>query len=583
MNDKEINIKENQNYFESEEFWEFSNLVLELASNGYPRSEFLKDISQLLLQLSKSDVIDFVIFDGSRQFLCRSGQTNDYSYQFKEVPFPRNQKEKITWSSSKKGAIEILCCDIINRKFDPSKSCYTKEGSFWADNINNIAIPEFHPTENDNDLGININRKFHSVVIIPIDVGQKRVGLLELRCKTKSFFTKQQIYLYEQVARIIGSALSHRRLQVAIRERVKELTCLYGIAKLVQQPGISRDFLLQEIVKLLPPAWLYPEIASAQIAFDDQVYITSGFGKAIHSMKADIVIRKEVRGFVEIRYSSVKSQLDSGPFLIEERNLIDTIAHEISIITEQMQAEEDKIKLQDQLRHSDRLATIGQLVASVTHELNEPLSNVLGFAQLVIKDPNLTEQTQQDISKIIDASLHAREVIKKLLSSAKDTPIVKKRVNFNYMIESGLYFFKSRCAKLSIEIISNLQKNLPDIIADRSQMMQVFTNLVVNAIQSMSHGGRLTITTKAEDEHIFLIIEDTGTGMTDKIMKKIFDPFFTTKDSDQGTGLGLPIVHGIVNSHGGTIDIDSKIGTGTKFIIKIPENFTDSFNEPGNE
>ena len=583
MNDKEINTKDNQSYFESEEFWEFSNLTLELASNGYSRAEFLKDISQLLLQLSKSDVIDLVIFDSGRQFLCRSGQSNDYSYQFKEVPFPKNREEKITWSSSKKGAIEILCCNIINKQFDSSQSCFTKEGSFWADNISNILIPELHPTETDSELGINIHNKFQSVVIIPIDVGQKRVGLLELRSKTKNFFTKQQIYLYEQVTRIIGSALSHRRLQVAIRERVKELTCLYGIAKLVQQPGISRDYLLQEIVKLLPPAWLYPEIASAQITFDDQVYITTGFGKAVHSMKADIVIRNEVRGFVEIRYSSEKIQLDDGPFLIEERNLIDTIAQEISIITEQMQAEREKLKLQDQLRHSDRLATIGQLVASVAHELNEPLANVLGFAQLVIKDKNLTKQSQQDVSKIIEASLHAREVIKRLLASAKDTPIVKKRVNLNYLIESGLFFFKLRCAKSGIEIISNLQKNFPDIIADRSQMMQVFTNLVVNAIQAMPKGGRLTITTKEEESYVFLIIEDTGIGMTDKIVKKVFDPFFTTKNSDQGTGLGLPIVQSIVTSHGGEIIIDSKVGTGTKFIIKIPENFTDSFRESGND
>ncbi|MFH2049584.1 MAG: ATP-binding protein [bacterium] len=583
MINKGSDIKDNQHYFKSEEFWELSNLILELASNGYSRAEFLKDISQLLLQLSGSDVIDLVIFDGGRQFLCRSGPANENNYQFEEVPYSKDQKEIVTWSADKNGAIEILCRDIVNKRFDPSKSCFTKDGSFWANNLDNIGIPALQPSETDKELGMNIHRKFQSVVIIPIDVGQKRIGLLELRSKAGNFYDKQQIYLYEQVARIIGSALSHRRLQVALRERVKELTCLYGIAKLVQQPGISRDYLLQEIVKLLPPAWLYPEIASAQIAFDDLVYISSKFGKAVHTMKADIVIRKEIRGFVEIRYSTEQPQLDDGPFLIEERNLIDTIAQEISIITEQMQAEEEKIKLQDQLRHSDRLATIGQLVASVTHELNEPLSNVLGFAQLVIKDPNLTEQTKQDISKIIEASLHAREVIKKLLTSAKDTPIIKKRMNFNYLIESGLYFFKSRCAKSGIEIVSNLQRGLPDLIADRPQMMQVFTNLVVNATQAMPHGGRLTITTKEEDGYIFLIIEDTGIGMTEKVLKKVFDPFFTTKDTDQGTGLGLSIVHGIVTSHGGEIIIDSKVGSGSKFIIKIPENYANSYEDFGNE
>jgi signal transduction histidine kinase len=105
--------------------------------------------------------------------------------------------------------------------------------------------------------------------------------------------------------------------------------------------------------------------------------------------------------------------------------------------------------------------------------------------------------------------------------------------------------------------------------------MQVLTNLVVNAIQAMPGGGKLTIKTKADVSSVLLIMEDTGGGMTDEVRKKIFDPFFSTKDSDQGTGLGLSIVQGIITSHGGDIEVESQVGLGTKFVIRLPAEMSD--------
>lgn len=570
MGNKELKNEKNQSYSDPGDFWALSNQILELAANGYPRAQFLNDVTQLLIRFSGCCIIGLAFWDGGRQFFCRASQTPEQDFRFKEIPFPKGRDDTIAWSSSKNGAIELLCRDIINKHFNPSLQHFTKNGSFWSGETDKLSIPNLHPSDSDKELGINIHKDSKSIAIIPIDVGQERVGLLEMRSRAYDFFAERQIILFEQMARTIGNALTHRRLHVALRERVKELTCLYGISKLVQQPGISLDYILQETVKLLPPAWLYPEISSAQIALDSQVYITSGFGKAVHKMKADIVVNKKNRGYVEIRYLAERPMLDDGPFLREERHLIDTIAQELSIIVEQMQVEDEKLKLQEQLRHADRLATIGQLVAGVTHELNEPLANILGFAQLATKAPGLADQVEQDIGKIVDAALHAREVIKKLLMSAKDTPLVKNRINLNDLIEDGLYFLKSRCIKSGIELVSNLSKELPNIVADRSQLMQVLTNLVVNAAQAMPHGGRLTISTTIDIGHVLLTIEDTGTGMTDEVQKKIFDPFFTTKDADQGTGLGLPIVHGIITSHGGEIKVESEVGIGTKFIIRLP-------------
>ena len=361
-----------------------------------------------------------------------------------------------------------------------------------------------------------------------------------------------------------------RKGEHALQERVKELTCLYSLAKLIEQPGISLEEILEGIVKLLPPAWLYPEIAAARITLDEHSYATPNFRDGGQKQSADIIVAGEPQGSVEVVYTEKRPELDEGPFLREERSLIEAITREVALIVERKQTEKDKEKLQEQLRHADRLATIGQLSAGIAHELNEPIGSILGFAQLVKKYPELSEQAIQDIEKITKASLHAREVVKKLMLFARQMPPRKIRVNLNQIIEEGLYFLESRCAKEGIKVARLLSPNLPEIIADPSQMTQVLVNIVVNAIQAMPAGGKLTMSTNASDRFISLTVEDTGVGMSEKVISQIFLPFFTTKDVGHGTGLGLPVVHGIITSHGGSINVDSKVGQGTKFEIQLP-------------
>jgi len=242
----------------------------------------------------------------------------------------------------------------------------------------------------------------------------------------------------------------------------------------------------------------------------------------------------------------------------------------VALIIERRQADEDRLSLQEQLRHADRLATIGQLAAGVAHELNEPLGNILGFAQLVKKSSGIPEQAGHDIDKIIAASLHAREVIRKLMLFARQMPPKKTSVNLNKIVEDGLYFLESRCARAGINLVRSLASDLPEITADPSQLHQVLVNLIVNSIQAMPEGGNLVIRTCFDNSHVCLVVEDTGTGMSDEVLRQIFIPFYTTKEIDQGTGLGLPVVHGIVTAHRGSITVESKVNCGTRFEIRLP-------------
>jgi signal transduction histidine kinase len=151
-------------------------------------------------------------------------------------------------------------------------------------------------------------------------------------------------------------------------------------------------------------------------------------------------------------------------------------------------------------------------------------------------------------------------------------PAVKTLVDLNKLVAEGLYFVESRCAKQQIELVRDLGNNLPLINADPAQIHQVLVNLVVNSVQAMPNGGKLTIRTRPEGEYVALIVEDTGPGMTDDVRRRLFVPFFTTKDVGQGTGLGLSVAHGIVSQHGGRIDVETELGKGSTFIVRLPAN-----------
>jgi signal transduction histidine kinase len=356
----------------------------------------------------------------------------------------------------------------------------------------------------------------------------------------------------------------------ALRERVKELTCLYGIARVTQKPGRSLDIALQQIVELLPPAWQHPEMACAQIVFDSHVFSSGPFSETIHRQSADLKVGERNCGHVEVGYTHSVMTASDSPFLEEEQSLIEMVAREISIHIERHESEEQKSKLQEQLRHADRLATLGQLAAGVAHEINEPLANILGFAQLAKKTPLLPKQAGDDMEKIVRNCLHARGIIQKLLTFARQMPPERTQVNLNSIVKDGVYFLESRCAKASITMDRQLSSDLPDISADASQLHQVLVNLVVNAIQAMPSGGVITIETRTSGDMVVLSVHDTGIGMTDEVKERIFTPFFTTKDINEGTGLGLAVVHGIVASHGGAIQVESKVGGGTTFDIQLP-------------
>ncbi len=362
-------------------------------------------------------------------------------------------------------------------------------------------------------------------------------------------------------------------IRASLKERVKELECLYSISEIsyVKQNS-SLPEIFDDILKVIPNGWQYPEITCAKIILDGKKYLTNNYKSEIFKQSANITIDNRGRGVIEIDYLKKMPELDEGPFLKEERKLIDTISKKVALIIKRHEELEEMKTLESKLIHADRLVTVGELTAGIAHELNEPLGTILGFAQLIQSDKDISENTNTDLDKIVKASMHAREVIRKLMTFSRyQDDGTSEKVNLNSIINDGLYFIESRSKKENVEIIKTLENDLPFVNGSSVQFHQVVVNLSVNAIQAMPNGGKLIMQTYSNSNGVNLIIQDTGIGISEDNIPKIFDPFFSMKDSQTNTGLGLSVVHGIVRAFNGDIKIESNLGVGTRFEITFPK------------
>jgi len=351
-------------------------------------------------------------------------------------------------------------------------------------------------------------------------------------------------------------------------ERIKELNCLYQVAQCVVMES-NLDEALKKIVCIVPFGWQYTKKSCARITFKDKTYHSSGFFGSKVCQSEKILIETRVVGAIEVFYKPELSLESNDPFLIEERNLLKGIANIISSYLEKQRDKENRKLIQQQLLHADRLASIGQLAAGVAHELNEPLGNILGLAQLSLKLPKMPDQANKDLGKIEDCAIYSREIIKKLMEFSRQTSLCKEKINLNEVIDNSITFLEARCIKNGIKIEKQYSENII-ISADPNQIKHVITNLTINAAQAMKKGGELMISTKKDHKNAILSIEDTGVGISGENISKTFMPFFTTKDVGEGTGLGLSVVYGIIQNHNGDIKVSSEPGKGTIFEICLP-------------
>jgi PAS domain S-box-containing protein len=257
-------------------------------------------------------------------------------------------------------------------------------------------------------------------------------------------------------------------------------------------------------------------------------------------------------------------QESTSPILDKKGEVIGSV-HIIRDVTNQKRMEE-------QLVMTDRLASIGELASGIAHELNNPLTSVIGFSQLLIES-NVPDNIKEDLGTVYSEAQRAAAIVKNLLTFARKHVSVKQLSQVNAIIEDVLRLRAYEHKVNNIEVDKRLATDLPEIMADNFQMQQVFLNIIVNAEFAMleAHGkGKLVITTERVNGIIKVTFTDDGPGIPKENMKRIFAPFFTTKEVGKGTGLGLSICHGIVSEHGGRIYAESEFGQGATFVVELP-------------
>lgn len=225
---------------------------------------------------------------------------------------------------------------------------------------------------------------------------------------------------------------------------------------------------------------------------------------------------------------------------------------------------------QEQLIQSEKLASIGQLAAGVAHELNNPISVMLGFAQAILRKMPEDDPLRKPLSTIEREGLRCKAIIQNLLDFARRNKPALQPVDVNQVLEAACVLIEHQMSLDNIVVTKGYAPDLPRVLADPNQLQQVFVNIIQNAYQAMPEGGTLRLVTRSLGDEVQIIFADTGIGIPPENIKRIFDPFFTTKEVGQGTGLGLSVSYGIVEQHGGTIEVESQVGEGTTFIIKLP-------------
>jgi len=225
---------------------------------------------------------------------------------------------------------------------------------------------------------------------------------------------------------------------------------------------------------------------------------------------------------------------------------------------------------QMQIGQSEKLASIGRLAAGIAHEINNPLTGVLSFAHLLKNKKTNDEQDIKDIDVIIHETTRVRDIVRGLLDFARQSAPNKEFVNINEIIHQLINLIKNQKEFKKITISENFDKNLPELLADKNLLQQVFLNLILNAAEAITDKGYITISTILTDQKVTISVRDTGCGIKKDDLNKIFDPFYTTKPVGKGTGLGLSVSYGIVQQHEGTIQVESEEEKGTTFTVILP-------------
>ncbi|HEU0013036.1 MAG TPA: ATP-binding protein, partial [Longimicrobium sp.] len=372
-------------------------------------------------------------------------------------------------------------------------------------------------------------------------------------------------------------------LVLNLAERVKELRLLHEAARLLQHASGVDRLVLSELVVRMPAAWLHARDACARIAYGG-IDVTSEGWRATPWMQTATFRTSDGDGTLQVAYLHEHAAADEGPFLAEERALIDSLAEMLRSHVERYVVDRQRLAVEAQLRQAQKMDALGTLAGGIAHDFNNILTAIGGYAELAALDAPPGSPLSESIDEILKGYARARDLVRRIALFSRRQESTRRVIALEPVVQEALQLLRASLPA-NIEIRTRLAPRLPLVRADATQIHQVMMNLGTNAAYAMrERGGVLSVELDAvpvgaegpefpaeldADHALRLRVADTGCGMAPEVRERLFEPFFTTK-GPAGTGLGLAVVHGIIRDHGGAISVDSSPGAGTRFEIHLP-------------
>jgi signal transduction histidine kinase len=265
---------------------------------------------------------------------------------------------------------------------------------------------------------------------------------------------------------------------------------------------------------------------------------------------------------IEVKGKDELASLEVAFNQMEERlkNALWSLEHTIEKLREK----------QAQLVEAEKLASVGKLAAGIAHEINNPLTSVLTFSNLMLEQCPPDDPRHEKLKLMARETDRARNIVRQLLNFGRETVIKPVKININQPVSEIADSLVAQDAFKGIELSMKLGDNLPEVDADPAQLGQVVMNILLNAIHAITPPGRIEVVTRMNERSVEIVFSDTGAGIPEENIHKIFDPFFTTKDAFKGTGLGLAVSYGIIKKHGGDVEVASAKGQGTTITVRLP-------------
>ncbi len=413
-----------------------------------------------------------------------------------------------------------------------------------------------------------------SVAVIPMQYSGRLVGVLGLASDEVSHFSRADIDLMRVVSSQIAMAMENALLFEDSRNKARELAernrelalATDELSNLIAVAEQERSFSVRSRNHHLVKCW---EIKNCQ-----EVGCPSFKSENLRCWQvAGTHCGGEVQGVFAQKFGQCEK---CEVFRLARPDRLTELGEAFNNMMAMLEQKVDEQhQLQEQLIQSTKLAAIGELAANIAHEINNPLTGVLGHAALLSRQVGEEDPKAENLQIIENETMRARDIVRNLLDFSRQESLNTRKVSIREIMENTLALLRKQAELANVEIRHNYEEDIPAVRVDVNQMKQIFVNILNNAIHAMPEGGLLTIGIKAVKPDgrrpwVEVSFADTGKGIPPEMMDRVFDPFFTSKGPGEGTGLGLSISRRIVEEHGGSIDVVSELGEGSTFTIKLP-------------